>query len=151
MNLKIPPLALTAIFLVVMLLLARQLPQFSLSIPANNILAFIIATIGSSICVMGVASFRSAETTVNPTKPQQASSLVVCGIYRLSRNPMYLGFLLLLIAWGIYLAHSLALFILPTLFLLYMNAFQIPHEEKALEKIFGEAFISYKKSVRKWL
>ena len=151
MSLKIPPLALTGLFIIMMAALSWQLPQFTLNIPENIIIAFIIATIGSSICVMGVASFRSAETTVNPTTPHQASSLVICGIYRISRNPMYLGFLLLLIAWGLYLSHALSLFLFPPLFIIYMNTFQIPHEEKALEAIFGEEFISYKNSVRRWL
>lgn len=151
MNLKIPPLALTGILIVFMSVLSWLSPQFTLSIPKNNIVALFFAIVGGSICIMGVASFRSVQTTINPTKPNQASSLVVNGIYRISRNPMYLGFLLLLIAWGIFLTHSLSLLLLPPVFVLYMNKFQIPLEEKALGIKFGEDFIAYKNIVRRWL
>lgn len=134
-----------------MSVLSWQLPQFTLSIPGSNVIAFVIATIGALICIMGVASFHSAKTTVNPTKPQQASSLVISGIYRISRNPMYLGFLLLIIAWGSFLTHLLSLLFFPVLFVFYMNRFQIPDEEKALAEKFGQDFISYKNMVRRWL
>jgi len=88
---------------------------------------------------------------VNPTKPSDASSLVVQGIYRVSRNPMYLGVLLLLIAWGIYLEHLIVVFVLPAAFVIYMNKFQIEPEEQALQKLFGDDFASYKKKVRRWI
>lgn len=61
-------------------------PQFALRIPWKNNIAIIIAIVGTSVCVMGIALFRNAETTVNPSKPNQASALVVKGIYRLSRT-----------------------------------------------------------------
>ena len=101
--------------------------------------------------VLGVALFRGAGTTVNPTTPDKVSSLVITGIYRVSRNPMYVGFLLFLVAWGIFLSHLLSLLLFPTIFIVYMNHFQIPQEEKALKRLFGEEFTSYKKEVRRWL
>ncbi len=151
MNLKIPPLALTCMFIVFMSLLSWLLPQFTLSIPNNITASIFVAIVASLVSVMGVASFRNAKTTVNPTKPEQASSLVIKGIYKISRNPMYLGFLLFLIAWGLYLEHSLSLLLLPIVFIFYMNKYQIPVEEEALHKKFGEHFLSYKNMVRRWL
>lgn len=125
-------------------------PQYSANIPFNNIIAAVFASAGSLASVIGVISFRNVKTTVNPTKPHQATSLVIKGIYRIPRNPMYPGFLLLLIAWG-GLAHLPALLLLPTIFVIYMNTFQIPTEEKALQTKFSEDFTSYKNSVRRWL
>ncbi len=88
---------------------------------------------------------------MNPTNPSNASSLVVHGIYRVSRNPMYLGALMLLIAWGIYLGNLMVLVALPAAFVIYMNKFQIGPEEQALQQLFGDDFVSYKKKVRRWI
>lgn len=73
------------------------------------------------------------------------------GIYRVSRNPMYLGFVLLLIAWGVYLAHALAVLLVPPTFVVYLNRYQIAPEEEALGQLFGEDFLSYKNTVGRWL
>jgi protein-S-isoprenylcysteine O-methyltransferase Ste14 len=98
-----------------------------------------------------VTSFRRAQTTVDPTRPAKASALVVGGVYRLSRNPMYLGFLLLLLAWGVYLSHLPSLLLAPLAFVLYLNRFQITPEERALESLFGDEYRAYKREVRRWL
>ena len=149
MKFNIPPLALTILCIAIMFLLSWLLPQFLLNIPRSiSILFAIFATLFS---IMGVSSFRREKTTVNPTTPEKASTLVIKGIYRFSRNPMYLGFLLFLIAWGVFLQHSLSLFLIPTAFVLYINKIQIPVEEKALYKKFGTEFILYKNTVRRWL
>jgi len=73
------------------------------------------------------------------------------GLYRISRNPMYLGFLLLLVAWGIYLANVPALLLMPVIFIVYMNRFQIIPEEKALDQAYGDVFLAYRRKVRRWL
>ena len=134
-----------------MFALSWLFPQFVINIPKNIVVSIILTVIGASICIWGVASFRIAQTTVNPNKPEQASSLVIKGVYRISRNPMYLGFLFFIIAWGIFLSHWLSLLLLPTIFVVYINRFQIPLEEEALYIKFGNEFVSYKKLVRKWL
>jgi len=128
-----------------------QLPQYSLNIPQNNFVAGALALIGALISVMGVVSFRRVKTTVNPTKPHQVTALVVKGIYRFSRNPMYLGFLFFLLAWGVHLSHFLSLLFFPLAFVVYINRFQIPAEEEALEVKFGEDFLLYKNNVRRWI
>jgi protein-S-isoprenylcysteine O-methyltransferase Ste14 len=83
-------------------------------------------------------------------KPGSASVLVDGGIYRLTRNPMYLGFLVVLLGWAIFLSKLVALLPLPA-FIFYMNRFQIQPEEKALAARFGQTFIAYKARVRRWL
>ncbi|MCY1553776.1 Phospholipid methyltransferase [compost metagenome] len=105
---------------------------------------------GAFVALFGVASFRRAKTTVNPTTPGAASALVDSGIYRYSRNPMYLGLLLVLAGWGLWLAHALALLGLPA-FVVYMNRFQIAPEERALTAVFGDAFAAYRQKVRRWI
>ena len=95
-------------------------------------------------------SFKKAHTTVNPLNPEACSTLVDTGIYRYSRNPMYLALLLALAGWGIFLGNFYAL-VLTIAFVLYMNRFQIRPEEKALEALFGTGFLEYRRSVRRWL
>ena len=83
-------------------------------------------------------------------QPESASALVVSGIYRLTRNPMYLGFLLILLGWALFLSNGLAVLAVPA-FVFYMNRFQIEPEERALAAIFGAEFVAYKSHVRRWL
>jgi protein-S-isoprenylcysteine O-methyltransferase Ste14 len=82
--------------------------------------------------------------------PASSSSLVLSGIYKFSRNPMYLGFLLALFGWAVFLSNALAFVFLPA-FIFYMNRFQIEPEEKALAGKFGQEFVDYKSRVRRWL
>lgn len=110
----------------------------------------LLAVAGGVVAGLGVVSFRRAQTTVNPLTPQAASSLVTTGIYRVSRNPMYLGMLLLLAAFAVFLANAAALIILPV-FILYMNRFQITPEERALSSMFGPDFTAYTERVRRWM
>ena len=116
----------------------------------STVLALCLAVTGIAVALAGVLAFRRAKTTVDPRVPQQSSSLVIRGIYRYSRNPMYLGFLLLLIAWGCYLQSGVALLLLP-LFVLYMNWFQITPEERHLLHKFGADYQAYLTQVRRWL
>jgi protein-S-isoprenylcysteine O-methyltransferase Ste14 len=113
-------------------------------------IAGVVFAIGLAIALSAVAWFRRARTTVNPLAPETVSSLVTSGIYRVTRNPMYLGLLFALLAWAVLLANPIALIFLP-LFVLYMNRFQIGPEETALEARFGSEFLSYKAGVRRWL
>ena len=124
--------------------------QFELPQPARWAGALVIALIGGGVSLAGVTAFRRAKTTVNPLKPQNASSLVTGGIYRFTRNPMYVGLALVLIGWAIVLQAALPLLGLPT-FVLYISAFQIQPEERALTAIFGGEFTKYTQHVRRWL
>ncbi len=150
MHLKVPPVAVAAVAAALMVGLSRGLPQFANVIPYKNAIALVIFLAGLGIAVSGVVSFRRRETTLNPTRPSTASSLVASGVYRFSRNPMYLGLLLALAALGVYLTNPLVLVLGVAAFVLYMNKYQIEPEEQALLQLFGEAFIEYNKNTRRW-
>jgi protein-S-isoprenylcysteine O-methyltransferase Ste14 len=147
---KIPPPIVTALFGLLMWLVARYVPSLDLALSVRVLLALLVSAIGVCFSVAGVLSFRQAQTTVNPLKPETASALVRSGIYQYSRNPMYVGFALLLLAWACYLTSPLAL--LGVLgFVLHMNRFQISPEERALTTLFGSEFQVYQAQVRRWL
>ena len=99
--------------------------------------------------VSGVVTFRNAKTTVNPLKPH-ASSLVTWGVYAISRNPMYLGGLIMLLGWAVFLSNPLAFLFLPV-YVLYLNRFQIAPEERVLMSLFGETYAAYQVRARRWL
>lgn len=109
-----------------------------------------LAGSGAAFCLAGVAAFRQARTTVNPTTPATSSALVVSGIYRWTRNPMYLGFALLLLAFAVWLSKLSALLLVPV-FMGYLQRFQIRPEEQALRARFGASFDAYCQRVRRWL
>lgn len=111
--------------------------------------ALLFCSVGLAIVLAGVLAFRQAKTTVNPLTPEATTTIITTGIYRFTRNPMYLGFLFALIGWAIYLSNLLALALLP-LFVWHMNRFQILPEERALAAKFSHAFLAYKGSVRRW-
>ncbi|MGS0694685.1 methyltransferase family protein [Shewanella sp. 0m-4] len=106
--------------------------------------------LGLLSAIAGVISFKRAKTTVNPLKPETASALVTSGMYRLSRNPMYLGMVFALCAWACYL-ESIWSVVGIIGYILYMQRFQIRPEERALKSLFGQVFIDYKSRVRPWL
>ncbi|MGE8505054.1 MAG: methyltransferase family protein [Pseudomonas sp.] len=148
---RIPPVVVAALFGVLMWLAAYNLPgALALPIEWRVGLALTVLLVGTFICLAGVASFRQASTTVNPLQPETASALVSSGIYRYTRNPMYLGFATVLLAWSILLASPVS--VLGVLgFVLFMNRFQIRPEERALANLFGNDFERYCRTVRRWL
>ena len=146
---RIPPVALLIIFAAVMAVLAYAVPA-SVSVPERLTVAVVLVVAGALVALAGVVAFRRHKTTVNPFTPEQSSSLVATGIYRFSRNPMYLGFLLALVGWCAYLANWVSALLLPV-FVAYLNRFQIQPEERALKERFGQQFLAYSQSVRRWL
>ena len=150
LKLKIPPPVVALTVAALMWLIARAAPTLGFALPARRVLAACFALAGVSTAIAGVAAFRRVGTTVNPLRPEKASSLVVSGVYGVTRNPIYLGLLLVLIAWALLLSNILGLLLLPV-FILYMNRFQIGPEEAALTSVFGPDFTTYKSRVRRWL
>jgi protein-S-isoprenylcysteine O-methyltransferase Ste14 len=147
---RIPPLAVTALAGGLSWLTARLVPAVNIEFHARAELAAAFGLLGVIVSVLGVASFRRARTTVNPLTPDATTALVVSGVYRVTRNPMYLGFLLLLFAEIVWLANPVALLAVPA-FVLYLNRFQIVPEETALQSRFGAEFNSYAARVRRWI
>ena len=150
LELKIPPLIVVLATAGLMWLVSRIAPRFVFKFPAREIIAMCFALAGIVSSTLGFFSFKRAGTTVNPMKPDSSSALVNTGIYKLTRNPMYLGFLLTLFAWAIFLSNGLSFLCLP-LFIFYMNRFQIEPEERALAAIFRQEFADYKTKVRRWI
>lgn len=149
-ELKIPPAAQFLILMAGMWLVAKYLPALSVDIPWRKVFVVLLFCLGGIVAVPAIAAFRSAGTTVDPRDPGKATRLVVRGVYRYSRNPMYLGLLCLLGAWGFYLSNLLAFAGLP-LFVLAMNRLQIRPEEAAMLAQFGDDYRKYTESVRRWI
>ncbi|MEZ9369130.1 isoprenylcysteine carboxylmethyltransferase family protein [Shewanella sp. 10N.286.51.B2] len=106
--------------------------------------------LGVVFALAGVISFKKHKTTVNPVNTKNVTTLINSGIYRYSRNPMYVGMLMALLGYCLYLSNPINLITL-ILFVWYMNKFQIKPEEVLLTSIFGNDYIRYKQSVRRWL
>jgi protein-S-isoprenylcysteine O-methyltransferase Ste14 len=150
LELKIPPVLLFSFFVAAAYGLSRAVPALGWPLPGARVAAAALAFSGAGIAFAGVAEFRKARTTVNPHRPDNSSAVVSGGVYRWTRNPMYLGLLLLLTAWGLYLSHATTALLLPA-FVAWMNRFQIEPEERILTKKFGPAFTDYMTCVRRWL
>lgn len=133
-----------------MWLVSRPASSFGFVVPAHSILALILVVGGFLTGISGVVTFRRAKTTVNPTKPQSSSSLVTWNIYTITRNPMYLGGLIMLTGWTIHLSNVLAFLFLP-IYIIYINRFQIEPEERALTSLFGQEYAAYQSRLRRWI
>ena len=150
LELKIPPAAQFLLFVIGMWVAAKYVPSLAVDIPFRRALVVLFFCLSAFVAIPAIAAFRSAGTTVDPRYPDKASRLVVRGVFRYSRNPMYLGLLFLLIAWAVYLSNLVAFAGLP-LFVLTMNRLQILPEEAAMEAEFGDEFRTYRESVRRWI
>jgi len=150
LELKVPPVLVAVITAALMWVTHVLTPETPIPVIFRKIAMYTFAATGAVTGFAGIVSFRKAGTTVNPLHPDQCTSLVNSGIYRLTRNPMYLALLLALLGWGLLLSdlYSLAW---TAVFVLFMNRFQIQPEERALEKRFGAEFTRYQEQVRRWI
>jgi protein-S-isoprenylcysteine O-methyltransferase Ste14 len=121
------------------------------AVPSLHVaIALGLAVFALAFSVSGVLAFRKARTTKNPMKPEAASSLVVTGVCKVTRNPMYVGLAFLLLAWAVFLWSAWAL-AGPLVFVSYISRFQIAPEERVLARLFGAEYSAYKSRVRRWL
>lgn len=150
LELKVPPPVVALLIAAAMWGLAWLVPPAAPPTSLRMFIAIAFACIGIGIDIAGAVAFRRARTTINPLKPNATSALVTTGVYRFTRNPMYVGLAVALFAWAIWLASLPALLGLPA-FVFYIGRFQIAPEERALARIFGEAFADYQSKVRRWL
>ncbi|MFT5175769.1 MAG: protein-S-isoprenylcysteine O-methyltransferase Ste14 [Gammaproteobacteria bacterium] len=116
----------------------------------TTIIAIFLVALAIALATHAILAFRRAETTIDPTKPDDSSSLVTHGVFRFTRNPMYLSLLLLLTGWVVYLGSVVAIAAL-FLFVAYVNRLQIRAEERILTAKFGEAYLAYCAEVRRWI
>ncbi len=149
LELKVPPVALVVAFAAAMWGVSVALPQFAFPLPGATAIAAALVVAGGALAIAGVVAFKRQRTTVNPLRPNTSASLVSTGVYRMSRNPMYLGFLLSLAGLAAYLSNAGSGALLPA-FVAYMNTFQIKPEERALLLKFGPEFAQYAANVRRW-
>jgi protein-S-isoprenylcysteine O-methyltransferase Ste14 len=148
LELKVPPAVVGAVTAMGMWLISYTLPAFAYA--PLRVATVGLGLLGAAIIGWAMLSFLEMRTTVNPMKPSSASSLVTSGIYRHTRNPMYLGMLFILVGWALYLANILTFLVLPA-FILYMNQFQIKPEERALTARFGREYLEYMSQVHRWI
>jgi protein-S-isoprenylcysteine O-methyltransferase Ste14 len=147
---KIPPPVVGLALAVAMWFAAAAGPALPLPAGARHIATIALVVAGLGFDLAGLLAFRAQRTTVNPLAPQRASALVTGGVYRVTRNPMYVGMACLLLAWAVYLA-ALLPFSGPVLFVLYITRFQIRPEERVLQGLFGAEYFAYCSRVRRWL
>ncbi|MGE5116503.1 MAG: methyltransferase family protein [Betaproteobacteria bacterium] len=147
---KVPPPAVAAGVAVAMWITSRCAPLLQVpTVPRLGAVAA-IALVGIGFSAAGVLAFRRVRTTLHPTKPEMASALVSSGVYRITRNPMYVGLSCILVAWAVFLSSAWALLGVVG-FVLYIDRFQIAPEERALAKLFGSDYADYQSRVRRWL
>jgi protein-S-isoprenylcysteine O-methyltransferase Ste14 len=150
LNLLIPPPVVAALIGALMWALGRLLPSGQFRFPAQEAAAIVLFGAGLLLLIAAAVQFIAARTTINPLKPANASHLVTTGVFAFSRNPIYLGDLLMLAAFAVWLGNAFSA-ALPAAFVWYMNRFQILPEERALSQIFGGAYDAYCSRVRRWL
>jgi len=123
--------------------------------PAGTVLHFPYRLLGTVAVVAGFGTmmwawvlFQRLRTAICPTCA--ATALVMAGPYRWTRNPMYLGMVLMLCGAGFFLGTVIAFFA-PLAFYIIVNEVFIPYEERSMELIFGDGYRAYQARVRRWL
>ncbi len=150
MRLKIPPAIVFLVHLLLVWLVAEYLPHTQIEVPGRLALVQVIGTAGVVLGVVAAGLFRRAGTTLDPVGVEKASKIVDSGLYRFTRNPMYLGLTLILIAWIIWKSNGLGILGVIS-FVWYITEFQIKPEEEALTEKFGEEYEQYRRRVRRWI
>ncbi len=150
LELKIPPPAVGALVALAMWGLSHLGPAFGLLPGLRAVVVALLVLAGLAFDVLGLLAFLGARTTINPLRPERSTALVTGGVYRLTRNPMYVGMALLLSAWAVHLG-ALAAWLGPVAFVLYITRFQILPEERMLDRLFGEPYRAWCAQVRRWL
>jgi protein-S-isoprenylcysteine O-methyltransferase Ste14 len=150
LELRVPPPVVAALVALLMWFVAAAFPFLDFHLPGREVAAAALVILGLIIGIAAVLGFRRAKPTINPLTPQKSSALVVRGIYRWTRNPMYLAMLLVLAGWACIVSNWAALAMLP-LFVVTLNRLQIEPEERALHARFGAEFQNYRRKVRRWL
>ena len=150
LELKIPPVAVVLLCGAAMWFTAARVPEPGFAFPGQRIVAGLLFIAGLAIGIRGVIAFRRHKTTVNPTTPGKASTVVTSDVFARTRNPMYLGLAIVLVAWTVFLG-SLAAAVGIPVFVAYMTRFQIMPEERALAGLFGAPYDDYRRRVRRWI
>lgn len=150
LELKIPPPVVALLLALAMWAAARLLPPPDVSDVLRLTVTLVFAVLGAAFDLSGLLAFRRARTTINPMTPRATSALVRTGVYRITRNPMYVGLVCLLFAWAAFLWMPWGL-LGPLAFVGYISRFQIAPEERAMAEKFGADYETYRAQVRRWI
>ena len=150
LELKLPPVLVLALFVLAVSGVGRWLPSGNLPFAGSGALALVVALTGVGLALAGIVAFRRTGTTVDSRTPGKTRALVDGGVYRWTRNPMYLGMALTLLGVALWWT-SLPGIALVGVFCAYLTRFQIIPEERALRRLFDESYEAYLKRVRRWI
>ena len=147
---KIPPPIVTLVFGLLIYFTRNYLPSYENISFVLNDLSMVLLIAGITITGPAIVAFKNNKTTVNPIHIEKATSLVTSGIFMISRNPMYLGMFSVLLAVSLKF-NLIGGIMLSLIFMFFITKFQIIPEEIAMEKLFKDEFILYKKKTRMWI
>lgn len=147
---KVPPPVVALLCASAMWAVARVTPVVSVAQGALDTVGFAVAVAGLAVELAGIWEFWRSRTSPNPLEPCHASTLVTGGVYRYTRNPMYVGDAAILLGWAIHLGSVVALVGVVS-FVAYIGRFQIPAEERALRDLFGSVYDGFLAQTRRWL
>ena len=145
---KIPPPLVVLILVISTFFSSKKIDL--IQIPFQTLISIFILSIGILVLLNPVLKFKKSKTTINPIKFKKVNKLVTSGIYKYSRNPMYLGLLMIVISSSIFYLNIYSI-LTPLFFYVWINRFQIKREEVFLIEKFGEDYLSYKKKTRRWI
>ena len=145
---KIPPPLIVLTLIISIYFSSKKIDL--IQIPFQLPISIFILSIGILIFINPVLQFIKSKTTINPIKFDEVDKLVTSGIFKYSRNPMYLGMLMIIISTSIFYLNIYSI-LTPFLFILWINKFQIKREEVFLTKKFGKEYLSYKNKTRRWV
>ncbi|GAA6210799.1 isoprenylcysteine carboxylmethyltransferase family protein [Hyphomicrobiales bacterium 4NK60-0047b] len=144
----IPPVLVT-LCLIIMVTLEYSIPiEAIFAAKSISLISLPLIIIGLSFILITAYNFKKIQTNIHTFN--EPDKLVTSGLFKLSRNPIYLGFLLILIGAAI-LLNAISTLIGPVIFFLTANFWYIPFEEKAAEEQFGQDYLVFKNKVRRWL
>ena len=145
---KIPPPILVLILVSSNYFSSKKIDLIHL--PNQDLISIIILLIGILILINPIFKFIKSKTTIDPIKFTKVNKLIISGIYKYSRNPMYLGLLMIVISTSIFFLNIFSI-TTPFLFYCWINRFQIKREEIFLTEKFGKEYMLYKTKTRRWI
>ena len=148
LKIKIPP-PIIVIFLILAVYFSSNL-TIGFDLPFKKTISLLLLFIGLLIIFIPVFQFIKSKTTINPQSFKNVNNLVSSGIFKISRNPMYLGMLIIISSTVIYYLNYFSVFT-PFIFYFWINEFQIKREEKKLEEKFGSDYKKYKSKTKRWI
>ncbi|MDA1027799.1 MAG: isoprenylcysteine carboxylmethyltransferase family protein [Bacteroidetes bacterium] len=150
LNLKVPPVLVGVVVGCLQWGVTRLIPQLAIDVRFQLPLALFVTLTGCALIFLGTWTFKKHATTLNPLTPRDASALVTSGVYRWTRNPMYLGMMIILVGWSIGLG-NIGATALVLVFGAYITQFQIKPEEAILTDLFPDDYPVFCDRTNRWL